>query len=151
MLVYRWFARAASLAAVAVLSVAFVGCEAPKPAAPAKEAAHEHSHDDLAVHNYAESVGTLRKLHDEIKTAFEAGKPDDGHDALHKIGHVLEALEKQISEVAADKQESANAAVKALFDSYTKIDEAMHHSEEVKYADMSEELSKNVAALEAAK
>lgn len=150
MLVYRWIIRAAALCAVAMLTLSFTGCEAPKPAAP-KADAHGHEHGDLAIHNFAESVGTLRKLHDQIKTAFEAGKPDDGHDALHDIAEVLEALEKQTSEVAADKQDAAKAAVKALFDGYTKIDQAMHGAEEVKYADLGEDLAKNVAALEAAK
>ena len=60
-------------------------------------------------------------------------------------------LKKQAAGVAADKQESAKAAVKALFDGYMKIDKSLHDGEEVKYADLNEELSKNVAALEAAK
>lgn len=151
MLVGRILFRTLGLCAACMFVVNFAGCEAPKPAANQKAADHDHDHEDLAIGNFAESVGTLRKFHDQIKTAFEAGKPDDAHDALHDIGHVLEALEKQVADVAADKKEAAKAAVAGLFDGYTKIDKAMHGGDEVKYADLSEGLSNNVAALEAAK
>lgn len=149
MFVGQFLRRAVGLCALGMLAFSLAGCEAPKPAAAPK--ADEHAHGEPATANYGESVGSLRKLHDEIKTAFEAGKPDDAHGALHEIGHVLEALEKQAAGVPADKQESAKAAVKALFDGYTKIDKSMHGGDEVKYADMGEDLSKNVATLEAAK
>ena len=90
----RYLLRAAGLCAVAMFAVTFSGCDAPKPA-QSKGDTHEHSHDEhLHTDNFAESVGTLRTLHDEIKKAFESGKPEDGHHALHDIGHVLEALEK---------------------------------------------------------
>lgn len=152
MLVGRILFRTFGLCAVAMLAVNFAGCDAPKPAASGQKADnHGHDHEDLAIGTYAESVGTLRKMHDHIKTAFEAGKPDDAHDELHEIGHVLEALGTQVADIPADKQEAAKAAVKGLFDGYGKIDSAMHKSEEVKYADMGEELSKNVATLEASK
>jgi hypothetical protein len=152
MLMHRYILRALGLCVIAATAVNLAGCDAPKPAANTQKVEHDHDHEEgLAIANFGESVGTLRKLHDQIKTAFEAGKPDDAHGALHSIGHVLEALEKQVNTVAADKQESAKAAVKVLFDGYMKIDKAMHDAEEIKYADLSEDLSKNVAALEAAK
>ncbi len=152
MLVQRCFVRAASLCAVAMLTFSFVGCEPSKPAANTKPAGESgHKHEELALGNFGESVGTLRKIHDEIKTAFDAGKPDDAHHALHEMAETLTALEKQAADVPADKQEAAKAAVKALFDGYTKIDKAMHDGDEIKYADFSDDLSKNVAALEAAK
>lgn len=147
-MVGRFLIRALTVCALSMFVVAHSGCEAPKPAAGP---GHTHDHEDLAIGNFSESVGTLRTFHDKIKTAFEAGKPDDAHDALHEIGEVLTALEKQAPDIAPDKAEGAKAAVKALFDGYTKIDKAMHEGEEVKYADLGEELSKNVAALEAAK
>ncbi len=151
MVVGRLLVRALGLCVIATMGLGFAGCEAPKPAANPQASEHAHDHEDLAIGNYAESVGTLRKFHDQIKTAFEAGKPDDAHDALHEIGHVLEALEKQVDTVAADKQEGAKAAVQALFDAYTKIDKSMHGGDEVKYADLGEDVAKNVATLEAAK
>ncbi len=152
MLVGRFLFRALGLCAVAALPIVLAGCDAPKPAATTQKADdHGHSHDEPPMANYGESVGSLRKFHDQIKTAFEAGKPEDAHDALHEIGHVLEALEKQVATLPADKQEAGKAAVKALFDGYTKIDKSMHGGDEVKYADLGEDLSKNVAALEAAK
>ncbi len=147
----RILRRAVILCVLSFVSIHLAGCDAPKPAASTKPDAHDHAHNEPAIANFAESVGSLRKYHDQIKTACEAGKPDDAHDALHDIAHTLEALEKQVADVPADKQEAAKAAVKALFDGYTKIDKALHDGGEVKYADLSEDLSKNVAALEAAK
>lgn len=148
----RFLIRALTMCALTMLSITISGCDAPKPAVKA-DAGHDHGHDheELAIGNFSESVGTLRKFHDEIKTAFEAGKPEDAHEALHEIGHVLEALEQQATGVAPDKVEGAKAAVKALFDGYIKIDKSLHEGTEIKYSDLSADLVANVAALEAAK
>ncbi len=148
--------RIASLFSLgAMFIVANVGCEpaaAPKPdASNAGAKDHDHDHGTLAVGNFAESLGTLTKFYGQIKTAFEADKPDDAHDALHDIGHVLEALELQTADLPAEKQEAAKQAVKDLFEGYTLLDEGMHGKKETKYSEVSSKLEAAVKTLESSK
>lgn len=106
-------------------------------------------HDQPA--DYAAAVAALQGHYEKIKVAFESGSPDDAHEPLHEIGHVLEAIpDLATAELAADQAEKVNQAKAELFEAYGQVDDAMHKGETPDYAAVAEKIDTNIAVIEKA-
>lgn len=97
----------------------------------------------------AEAWQQVEKFAGEIKKACEADKPDDAHDALHEIGHSLEAMEGWTSKELKDDtaKASAKAALKVLFDAFGAIDEGMHGGQGKKYAEVGQAIEEALSTI----
>ena len=125
------------------------GCQesAPETAQSEEDHTHEHAHAETL----AEAVTELSTLHSEIATAFTADKPDDAHDALHDVGHVLEELGPlaQNEKLPEDRLTAIETAVKTLMDGYGELDKTMHGAEGKSWSEVSasiDEALKNIKA-----
>jgi hypothetical protein len=114
---------------------------------------HDHDHDHAHEEVTAKSVGEVWKgiegFAATIKKACEAGKPDDAHDALHEIGHSLEAMEGLAAKELKDDESKAVAksALKVLFDSYDAIDQVFHGGAGKKYEDVAKDIDDSMATI----
>lgn len=125
-------------------AITFTGC-----AEQAESEAHSHAegdehnehgehdeagHGDHEARTFEESVAELASMKDSICKAFADGTPEEAHDALHEVGHMLETLPSLASkELKLDDEsmKSLDAAVEALFDGFGQLDETFHGGEEV--------------------
>ncbi len=132
-------------ACVVCLLLSGSGCKPTAPVSTDKAAGHSHDHDHDhgdEVKSMADAWKEIEKFAGEIKKACEADKPDDAHDALHEIGHSLEAMESLTSkELKSDEAKaSAKAALKVLFDAFGAIDDGMHGGKGKKYDEVAKEI-----------
>ena len=157
------------LAASLIVSlVGVTGCE-PKPA-PKDDHGHSHAHGHDHDHGHdhghdhdekketypskaAELTAVLGKTisaTEAIADAASKGNPDDAHDQLHDIGHLLESLPTIAKEAGVDAafQESLESSTKSLFEAIGKIDETLHDTSiEFKYDDVKDSITNGLAAL----
>lgn len=149
----NWTLRLSTLLLALAVPIALTGCSktettdsssiGPPPELDAEELAHAHPETFVA------AMQELETAKSQIQTAFENGTPDDAHDALHEIGHVLECLPelaKTETEDPAQHQAVADATDK-LFDAYEKLDGSMHGGDEVKYESIKEDIDSAIATL----
>jgi len=128
----------ARLAPLMLLAVA-VGCApAAAPSRPGPPAAqsrdphaghdhtHEHGHDEPK--SFAEGVAALRSLGGELATKLAAEAGADADEAVHEIGHLLEAVRGMATkEGLAD---AAKTGLDELEECFGKVDEAFHSGDE---------------------
>jgi hypothetical protein len=155
---------------VAVLCCCSIGCSPSTPVTDEAAATEESDHDDHdhgdhdhdhADHDHGdhdepslESLAAgLTKLESEfavIKAAFEKNSPEDAHDELHDIGHLLESLEQWVaSDAAASEvdQAAATPLVKTLFTSFGNLDDTLHGVEGVDIEANLQEISSTITQL----
>jgi hypothetical protein len=136
-----------------IVPVALTGCTktestttstiGPPPELSAEELSHVHPE------TFSAAMEQLATFKTQIQTAFEGGTPDDAHDALHEVGHVLGELPELAAKVTedADKKKAVSEATEKLFDAYEKLDMSMHGGEEVKYEAIKEDVDSAMAVL----
>ncbi len=102
-------------------------------------------HDDHAEHSeHAETLeGAMKELvafKATIQSAFEDKKPDDAHDALHEVGHVLEELPElaEKEKMSAEDVKTLKDAVEVLFEGFGELDKGMHGEKGKSYEELSE-------------
>ena len=152
----RYFLAASLIVSV----VGITGCE-PKPA-PKPHDAHdhthgEHSHSDEKKETYASPAAELHAVIGKtiaatqtIADAASKGTPDDAHDQLHDIGHLLDSLPKigKAASLDAELQGTLEKTTESLFDAMLKIDGSLHDSsKELKYDDIKDAMSNGIATL----
>lgn len=129
------------------------GCKpvGPDPKGVA-ETDHDHDHDHGHEHaeTYAGALAELHELEDAVRTAFTDGNPEDAHDALHEVGHVLElVVELANSEgQTPERMQAIVGAVESLFASYGAIDKGMHGDKGAAWKDVAEDVEKAMAVLQ---
>ena len=99
---------------------------------------HEHGHNHEA-DNLTEGMEQLDGYCQKVKTAFEKDTPEDAHDALHEVGHLLEALPalaEKSGKLATAEIDSVKKQVEVLFDAFGELDETMHGGEAVVYSEI---------------
>ena len=108
-----------------------------------------HVHDHAQLEDFGTGVTMLEEHYEEIKVAFEAGKPDDAHDALHCIGEILENLPRlaKQAELTDDQVTAVQQAVDKMFEAYGQVDDAMHHNQTPDYAAVADSLDTEMAVL----
>ncbi|XZE53365.1 hypothetical protein SH139x_005102 [Planctomycetaceae bacterium SH139] len=150
---------------VAVLCCCSMGCSPSTPvtdeAAATEESDHDHAGHDHGDHDHGDQdepsleslAAGLTKLESEfavIKAAFEKNSPEDAHDELHDIGHLLESLEHWVaSDAAANEVDQAVATplVKTLFTSFGNLDDTLHGVEGVDIEANLQEISSTITQL----
>lgn len=150
------------LLAVSCGAVALTGCSEPvgeESHSQASGAEHEKEHGDESGHSghsvdsFEDAVAELSEMKTVICKAFAEGTPDDAHDALHDVGHLLESLPELASkDLKLDQaaMTSLDAAVEALFDGFGKLDETFHGGDEVDAEQIESELAKAIDQLKQA-
>lgn len=150
------------LLAVSCGAVALTGCSEPageESHSHADGEEHEKEHGDEAGHSgdtvvsFEDALAELSEMKTVICKAFADETPDDAHDALHDVGHLLESLPELASkDLKLDEaaMTSLDAAVEALFDGFGKLDETFHGGEEVDAKQIEEELTKAIDQLKQA-
>jgi hypothetical protein len=126
------------------------GCQetAPETAQVEEDHQHEHAHAETL----AEAVTELNELHSEIAKAFTADKPDDAHDALHDVGHVLEELAPlaKNEKLPDDRMAAIETAVTTLMDGYGELDKTMHGAEGKSWSEVSASIDEALKSIKAA-
>lgn len=126
------------------------GCQetAPETAHVEEDHQHEHAHAETL----AEAVTELNELHSEIAKAFTADKPDDAHDALHDVGHVLEELAPfaKNEKLPDDRVAAIETAVTTLMDGYGELDKTMHGAEGKSWSEVSASIDEALKSIKAA-
>ncbi len=132
--------------AALVVPASLVGCSKTESTATTPIGLPPEDHDDDHGHEhpetFADAMTQLSEFKTQIQTAFTTGDPDDAHDALHEVGHVLESLPDLAGKVTEDdaSKEAVAAATDKLFDAYEKLDGSMHGGDEVKYETIQSEI-----------
>lgn len=122
-----------------VLLAGMVGCEtASPPATPARSSApataphedhgHADGHHPDEPETFAAGVATLKKLGEDLADKLAENAGDAADDAVHGIGHVLEA----VRELAAKEGlvEAATKGLDELEECFGKVDEAFHSGDD---------------------
>lgn len=138
------FSRTLWIKTLLVLAVSCGTVGLPGCADQAGEESHSHvdgdehgehaEHGEHQVDSFEEAVAELSEMKTVICKAFAEQTPDDAHDALHDVGHLLESIPDLASkdlELESEAMASLDAAVEALFDGFGKLDETFHGGDEV--------------------
>jgi hypothetical protein len=146
----------ATVWATIVVAASLVGCapesdssssQSPSSgAATGQEDADGHDHPET----FTEAVSALRSHHDAIRDGFQSGSPEEAHDPLHEVGHVMEGMPKLAADagMAASDLESLKSCLEQLFEAYGTVDDAMHTGQEPDYEAVAQQLEDNVSAIE---
>ena len=93
----------------------------------------------------------IGNLYGAIKTAFEGGQPDDAHDQLHEIAHVLEDDFPPLVNNAAALDDAAksklNELIAKLFDEFSKLDEELHGGPKADFAEVDKVVAETMSEL----
>lgn len=126
------------------------GCQETAPETTQAEEDHQHEH--AHAETLAEAVTELNELHSEIAKAFTAEKPDDAHDALHDVGHVLEELAPlaKNEKLPDDRVAAIETAITTLMDGYGELDKTMHGAEGKSWSEVSASIDEALNSIKAA-
>ena len=149
----NWMFRISTLLLAFAAPVALVGCSKTESTATSSIGLPPELDEEELAHDHPETfeaaLEQLTTFKSQIQTAFEGGTPDDAHDALHEIGHVLGELPELAAKVTddADQKKVVADATDKLFDAYEKLDKSMHGGDEIKYESIKEDVDSAFTAL----
>jgi hypothetical protein len=132
------------------LLVTLCGCQTGEPGTAKPEDVAAETHHDTAPLNFADALKKVEEAKEKICVAFEQGTPDEAHDALHQVGHMLEDLPQlatQGRELSTETVSAINQAVESLFDGFGKLDDTMHGGAEVELDKIKQQLTQSLANL----
>ncbi|MCA9199535.1 MAG: hypothetical protein KDA87_18450 [Planctomycetales bacterium] len=116
---------------------------------------HDHSSegggDSHAEMSFGDIVSEVVELKTAIQTAYDAGNPDNAHDAMHEIGHMIMHLGEAAGKagMSTEDQASVTAAAEQLMEDFGKIDAGMHDGNIVPFSDVADSVEENLAVLQA--
>jgi uncharacterized phage infection (PIP) family protein YhgE len=126
---------------VIVVLATVCGCQTGEPTArPGDEAL-----------NFAQALKKVEEAKEKICKAFEQGTPDEVHDTLHQVGHLLEDLPQlatQGRELSTETVTEIQQSVESLFDGFGKLDDTMHGGAEVELDKINQQLTQALANLQ---
>jgi len=130
--------------ACCLIGICLLGCEPKTPGAKMAgeksiESAHAHEHDDPK--SLRDAVKILAKHTETINRAFNDKKPEDAHDSLHDVGHVLEAIPALAKDLSDEKKATIKKSVDELFACFGALDEALHGGPETPFSKIEERLA----------
>lgn len=107
----------------------------------------DHEHAD----NYDDAVAELVAMQAKIKAGYSGDEPEDAHDLLHEVGHVLENIEKFVknSDMDDETKKSVGAAIDELFGAYGAVDDKQHDLEGKDYKDVADKIEASIKTLQA--
>lgn len=139
---------------IVVFMFTFVmGC---KPGPNAKNVAgggHEaHDHDHGGVkhpESLSEAIDAIAKSGTLILNAFKSGSPDDAHDELHEIGHLIECVPRlgEKSGLTPEANATIASANEKLMDAFGKLDETLHGGVAQNLDEISQKVESSLAEL----
>ncbi|MEM6777098.1 MAG: hypothetical protein AAF670_05545 [Planctomycetota bacterium] len=111
---------------------------------------HEHDHDAEGQPNsLGDAARKIASMGTKITAAFAGETPDEAHEELHDIGHLIETLPGLATK--ADLPEEQQAAVRdsmeALMDAFGELDATLHGGDEVDVDQVSEKISTELEKL----
>ena len=157
-----------------ILVITLIGCGSSEPSAvdasaqvpPTEDHDHEHGHDDHedGDHDHAghdhdqsdhpdsfeEALQHIEDMGSKITAAFAKAEPDDAHDELHEIGHMIESLPALAKKAGLpeSKQEKVMAIAEALMDAFGELDGTLHGGDEVDAEKISQTISAQIEELQ---
>lgn len=148
-----------------IFAVALVGCGSSdqsvsdSPSASSSLDDHDHGDHDHDGHDHgegghpetlAEAVGQINDMGSKITAAFAKGDPDDAHDELHEIGHVIECLPELAKKAGLPepKQQKVSEATETLMDAFGELDGTLHGGGEVDVEKISTTVSEQIEGLQ---
>ncbi len=134
--------------ACCLIGICLLGCEPKKPETKSMggRAPETHTHATTL-------PGAMKELEEHIATitkAFTASKPDDAHDALHDVGHVLIGLPDLAKSLPEEKKAAVKKAADELTSCFSALDETMHGGPETPFTKVGERITAAMAELAAA-
>jgi hypothetical protein len=130
-----------------LIGICLLGCEPKKKeSSMGGRAPEEHVHATTlpgAIKELDEHVATITK-------AFTSSKPDDAHDALHDVGHVLESIPGLAKSLTDVKKAAIKKSVDELFACFGALDETMHGGPETPFSKVGERITAAMSELRTA-
>ena len=150
------------------LAIALIGCgstdqsvsDSSSQSSAVEDHDHDgHGHDDHEGHDheeggqpesFAEAIGQISDLGSKVTAAFAKGEPDDAHDELHDIGHVIECLPELAKRAGLPetKQKTVSEVTEALMDAFGELDGTLHGGEEIDVEEISKTISAQIEELQ---
>lgn len=112
---------------------------------------HEHGHgEDGHPESLDQAVGQIKEMGGKITTAFANGTPDDAHDELHEIGHVIECLPElaKKANLSGEQKKSVAEITESLMDAFGELDGTLHGGKEVNVDEISKKISAQIEKLQ---
>jgi len=108
-----------------------------------------HAHEVKVPDTFPAAVEELGKMSASIADAYGKEDPNLAHDALHDIGHYLEALPElaKKAELSEEDQESVKASSESLLDAFQALDEVLHGLEGKSYDEVENDITSNMKTL----
>lgn len=133
--------RLAQASTAALLAVALTGCPQSSPSAsrPAEgENAHgEHGQKPATL---PATYQAIAETSEKIEAAFKAGTPEEAHNPLHEIAHLIKKLPDMAAKAGVQATDEVQQATDQLMDAYGKLDGGMHGGEKVGWDDVQPEI-----------
>jgi hypothetical protein len=108
------------------LTIGFLGCEVKESAKKTGTTTSKHDGGHKHATTLAGALKEIEGFRSTIKDAFAKKSPDDAHDALHEIGHVLESVTELAAPATDEAKKSLKTAVDELFDCFGAMDDTLH-------------------------
>ena len=139
--------------ATCLIAVCLLGCEPKSPNVKVggpntTGTAHAHEHD--APTTLPDAVKQLATHTDTISKAFTDKKPEDAHDSLHDVGHVLEAIPGLAKDLSDEKKTAIKKSVDELFACFGALDENLHGGPETPYSKIEDRVKTAMTELKSA-
>ena len=108
------------------LTLGFLGCDVKDSAKKTGATSSKHDGGHKHATTLAGALKEIEEFRSTIKEAFAKKAPDDAHDALHEIGHVLESVTELAAPATDEAKKSVKTAVDELFDCFGAMDDTLH-------------------------
>lgn len=140
-----------------VFSFPFIGCQKADDGAAGGSGvvAHDHDHDHGHEHpkSLLEGYQMLSDLHGRIQAAFENDDPDEAHDELHEVAHILDddipVLIDQADSLSDEHKRLLKGVISKLFEEFSKLDDVMHGGPEVDFPEVDSKIQEAMAEMKA--
>jgi hypothetical protein len=108
-------------------SIGFLGCDVKDSVQKTGTTSSAHGGGHQHATTLAGALKEIEEFRGTIKEAFAKKSPDDAHDALHEIGHVLESVTELAAPANDEAKKSVKTAVDELFDCFGAMDDTLHN------------------------
>ena len=108
------------------LTIGFLGCDVKDSVKKTGTASSKHEGGHKHATTLAGALKEIEEFRGTIKEAFAKKSPDDAHDALHEIGHVLGSVTELAAPATDEAKKSLKTAVDELFDCFSAMDDTLH-------------------------
>ncbi|MEM1224176.1 MAG: hypothetical protein AAGJ40_00675 [Planctomycetota bacterium] len=112
---------------------------------------HGHDHDAKDKPNsLRDAASKIESMGDKIIAAFADETPNDAHEELHDIGHLIESLPVLATKVDLPDEQQAEVrdSTGALMDAFGELDASLHGGDEVDVDQVSAKISTELEKLQ---